>query len=687
MGKVKSDDSAKGTVESDIVKTPPGKFEESTNFFSSFKSKISPTSLKLSLKRSKAVPKHERTGSVSSRPSFKSDSPKSSPISVKRVRSPTSVESDSKKGKEDSDANSVTSDEDITMATASLGTHEKESLGKSSPVPVVKHAPPQKPVSEPSTKANDTKSSAAHTAASSHGSSQATGQPAGTNLTYATKDDLVKMEDRIVDRVTKAISAHFEHQLADQIKKSVDAAMVVINEKLEIVKNDLAQEQRKFNGFVENYNHTIATRIDEALNLKLTEKMTPHIHHAINVQVDQAVNAKLQGNLGPEIDRLIEAKMLPRDQLVKGAVAAVAENVSRFAKIEGQMEMDERAQRIDTLIIDGFTFTKGKSLKEIVIDNMWHHLGVQLFKSDLRHVARFGGDGDDGLPKSLKVMFVDVDLKNEILRSKGLLKNPQVVFREYLTEKQNDILNQAKLARKNNLLGSAWSQNGLIFANYEPFEHPTLLHNLQSLKVANDKAAGLDPGIEAMETENGPVTVDDISKDLLEFQRLNSRNPRRRQQQNANQRGQGRGRGGRGGHGRGGQGRGGQIRAPRWNSILSGRQKPLFPEQGARVVGMNENSDRPPIDERLSNMADPYLSGQRGYEDMGANQGTYGTMGGGMQGGYFGRGGSYADKARGPFHHPPLPNPPMQRGYPGQSQPFAGPYSPYADYNPYSPLY
>ena len=84
-------------------------------------------------------------------------------------------------------------------------------------------------------------------------------------------------------------------------------------------------------------------------------------------------------------------------------------------------------------------------------------------------------------------------------------------------------------------------------------------------------------------------------------------------------------------------------------------------------------------------MADPYYAGARGFEGKGTNQGAYGNVGGGIQ--HFGRGGSYADKARGSFHQPPPPHPPLPRGYPGQSQPFAGPYSPFADYNPYSAFY
>ncbi len=152
--------------------------------------------------------------------------------------------------------------------------------------------------------------------------------------------------------------------------------------------------------------------------------------------------------------------------------------------------MDERASRLDTLIIEGFDFTPGKSLKEVVIKNVLFHLNVQLHKSDMWHVTRFGADRDDGRPRSLNITFVDVDLKNELLRMKGNLKNPKVVFKEFLTEHQNDVSNQAKLARKNKLISSAWSQNGLIFATSESVPVPTLLHNSDALNVANDRAGG-----------------------------------------------------------------------------------------------------------------------------------------------------------------------------------------------------
>ena len=92
-----------------------------------------------------------------------------------------------------------------------------------------------------------------------------------------------------------------------------------------------------------------------------------------------------------------------------------------------------------------------------MIDNIYYHLQVLLLPGDLRHVSQFGTDGEDGLPRALKAIFVDVDLENDLLKMKPQLRHSNLILREFLTSKQNDIFNQAKLARKNHLLQSTYT--------------------------------------------------------------------------------------------------------------------------------------------------------------------------------------------------------------------------------------
>ena len=136
----------------------------------------------------------------------------------------------------------------------------------------------------------------------------------------------------------------------------------------------------------------------------------------------------MQNQLGNMLDQHFDKKIVPCDDQLKIVIESTMDNKARMKAMEDRVEIDERAARIDSLIIENAEFAPGKSLKEVVIDDIYYHLQVHLLPSDLRHVSRFGADGDDGLPKALKAIFVDVELKNDLLKMKPQLPNSKLII-------------------------------------------------------------------------------------------------------------------------------------------------------------------------------------------------------------------------------------------------------------------
>ncbi len=127
--------------------------------------------------------------------------------------------------------------------------------------------------------------------------------------------------------------------------------------------------------------------------------------------------------------------------------------------------------------------------KVIVSENISHYLKFNVSPDEMRHMCRYGNSPGDPRLTTVKVRFKDIDLKNEILRLRSRLSGTRIKMREHLTLCQSDIYNQAKLARKNDLMSSTWTTNGFTFALGEMDSAPTLIHDLKTLKVQKEAFA------------------------------------------------------------------------------------------------------------------------------------------------------------------------------------------------------
>ena len=180
-----------------------------------------------------------------------------------------------------------------------------------------------------------------------------------------------------------------------------------------------------------------------------------------------------------------------------------------------EIETIQRQDRIDTILIDGFTINKNNSLKINVCENIAHHLGITLHPCEIKLVSRFGSVGSDGLPKSLRVKFHNPDIKNMLMSLKGSLFGSEVFLKEHLTGRQLDILTQAKIVERNQVLFKAWPKNDLIYGMDFENDKPKLIHDLDGLLSVNrayehvqqkkeGKKAGGDEAMDTLGSQENP---------------------------------------------------------------------------------------------------------------------------------------------------------------------------------------
>ena len=193
----------------------------------------------------------------------------------------------------------------------------------------------------------------------------------------------------------------------------------------------------------------------------------------------------LLGKLPTIVDTRVNLSMAFRDERLEGLSVNIQELNQQVKIIDDEIDSLHRYNRMGTLLIDGLILDDNKSLKENVIDEIYRVLNVTLFNEDIQLVSRFGLPNGKEPPKSIRVVFYDPEIKNNLMAMKGRLRPNDIYFKEYLTPKQLDLYIQAKRAQKNDILYNAWSKNGLVYATETENGEVGRLSDLQALVAAN----------------------------------------------------------------------------------------------------------------------------------------------------------------------------------------------------------
>ncbi len=79
------------------------------------------------------------------------------------------------------------------------------------------------------------------------------------------------------------------------------------------------------------------------------------------------------------------------------------------------VELLERAERVDTIIIKGIDYDVVKHPNENIITEMYKKMDYQLYWDEIKFVSRFTSD-DEGIPTACEGKFHSPDNKNAILK-------------------------------------------------------------------------------------------------------------------------------------------------------------------------------------------------------------------------------------------------------------------------------
>ena len=156
---------------------------------------------------------------------------------------------------------------------------------------------------------------------------------------------------------------------------------------------------------------------------------------------------KILGGIPDMIDMRLTNQLDQRDHQVAVAVQTVQKTEDRLCNIESRVENSDKCEGMNTLILEGVRPTRGRPVKEIVCDIIYNETSFTLHPDDLHYASRFGLPLEDGTI-AIKACFFDWGLKMEVLKKKSRLRNSKLIIREHLTQSQNDLFNQSKLARK-----------------------------------------------------------------------------------------------------------------------------------------------------------------------------------------------------------------------------------------------
>ena len=275
MGKSQKGNTKDGPMDNYVEKTPKSEQSVSKGLFSSFLTKISPTSL------SQRHPAEEdRTVSTKGRgssKSIKSTTPKfkvrvkskatDSPTSVKHSLSPSADESDSKKGKQILMA-SPSGDMNITDSVDSTG--QAESSVHSIDSQTLVNGPQQSSQNDPFLKLLERGTASSQGAASmqtgvqtdpssvstpTHNSQNSVPVMDVKNL--VTKTDLLEMETRMTQKVIEAVTLTLEKSINHRVNVAVDCAVGKMKNDLQQVQNLQMDQQQQIMGLSLNMDRKI----------------------------------------------------------------------------------------------------------------------------------------------------------------------------------------------------------------------------------------------------------------------------------------------------------------------------------------------------------------------------------------------------------------------------------------------
>ena len=288
---------------------------------------------------------------------------------------------------------------------------------------------------------------------------------------YVNKNDLETMMTNLRINIRKDLREEYEQRLQAEVNQAVDIRMQ------NVMENFVRPEVNKI---VQNTVQTTSNSVQALSNSYTNMEQEINTHGLLLVGMDDTMKS-----IPEMIQARVNEAVAPFNQLVQNLNLRLDEKEEQLKEQKEMLEVVTRQERVDVLLIDGFLLERGKSLKLNVCENIKYYFEEDIDPSAIKHVSRFGQNGDDGMPKSLRVKFHDPDFKNMLMNKKGKLRGTDVYIREHLTAHQLDIYTQAKQAQKNEVLYKVWQRNGQIFGCDTENDRGSVIHDLDALLNIN----------------------------------------------------------------------------------------------------------------------------------------------------------------------------------------------------------
>ncbi len=302
---------------------------------------------------------------------------------------------------------------------------------------------------------------------------------------YVNKNDLETMLANLRVNIRNDMRDEYEKHLQTEVNQAVDLRMQNVMESF---------VRPEVNNIVQNTLHSATNSIQSLSKAYTQVEHEVRTHGLLLTGMDETMKS-----IPEMIQARVDEAMAPRDQQIQNLNLRLQEKDEQLKEQKEMLEVVTRQERVDVLLIDGFLVERGKTLKTNVCENIKYYFDEDIDTGAIKHVSRFGPNGEDGMPKSLRVKFHDPDFKNMLMNKKGKLRGTSVYIREHLTAHQLDIYTQAKQAQKNDVLYKVWQRNGQIFGCDTENDRGSVIHDLDALLNINS-AIESKKGEEPMES-------------------------------------------------------------------------------------------------------------------------------------------------------------------------------------------
>ncbi len=161
----------------------------------------------------------------------------------------------------------------------------------------------------------------------------------------------------------------------------------------------------------------------------------------------------------------------------------------------------ERSDRATVLLIEGLEIKNYEPLKKQVVNMLNRWMDLKINEDNIPEAFFHTGPREGNYIRPIKIRVCDRNLKERILKRKGMLKPTQIYIKEHLTDKQDTIFYETRRAKKNKIIDDTWIRHGLVYVSFEKDKPGRIQRESTIVKNANDKYeyehrdnTGQDPG-------------------------------------------------------------------------------------------------------------------------------------------------------------------------------------------------